>query len=337
MNTKRKNPFASGKDEWIVLSPERLKRPWNGKLEIVEETDLPDFDPHCYLCPGTDRHNGEKNPVYTTTYVFPNDTSTFHPPTIDDPQTLPATAFFTEAPEYGECEVVVYTPHHNKLMMHMELHEIEEIIHTWTNRYIELGKKDYINHVAIFETRGKELGNSMLHPHGQIWAESIIPPVVMTEIEKQKNLSLVDYLHEEMDKDLRIVYQNQHFVIVVPFWANFPYETMIIPTFPVSSLDQLHDAQIADLAKTLKIQIQAYATLFERPKFGSSYMFSIHQKPTDKENYDFFQMHFHFRTPMLTPTRQKYFAGYEENFGYQRDLTPEMAAAKLKEIIQKQH
>lgn len=341
---KRKNPFTDGRDEWILISPQRMQRPWSGKTEVIHEAILPIYDEHCVLCPGNKRQNENVNPDYTDTFVFPNDNPAFlhetEPREYNTHHPAADALLFQEVPVSGVCEVVVYSPKHDRLMMHMSQEEIVTIINTWSARYTALGSLPTISHVAIFETRGEELGNSVPHPHGQIWAESEIPPVMLPELKTQQALSaelgknaMISYVEKELAKNERLIYFNESFGIVVPFWATWPYETMIIPLQPVSSIDHLSSKQISDLAKALWIVPNVYAQLFERPHYGAAYMMGIHQKPTDGKDYSFFQMHIHFRTPMLTPSRQKFAAGYEEYSGYQRDLTPEAAAATLKKKL----
>lgn len=334
---RRFNPLE---DKWLLVSPHRVRRPWSGQWEKVEEKIVPKYDPQCYLCPGNTRVGGKINPKYKSVFAFINDYSALLPNTAPGKKTH--TDLFNQKNERGICEVICYSPIHNKTMANMTLAEIEQIVLLWKNRYETLGKKKFINHVQIFENRGNEVGNSNLHPHGQIWSQEEIPSVIEKEIAQQKKYFkknrqplLLDYLRQENKKRERVIYQNSHFTLLVPFWAEWPYETMILPNSHLSGLHEITNDQIADLGKVLSLITKIYSSLFNRPLYGAPYTMGIHQKPTDNQNYPEVVMHIHFQPPLLTVNRQKFMVGYERFAEKQRDITPEQAARELKKFAKK--
>lgn len=334
LNPTRRRNALSGK--WVLLSPHRMARPWTGQTESISEDKIPAFDANCYLCPGNTRTSGEVNPDYSDTFVFTNDFSALAKQ--DEKIVESKSELFTEVQEDGICEVVCYSPIHNKNVMHLEIAELEKVVRTFQERYRALGNQKQINHVQIFESRGKEVGNSNLHPHAQIWAQKNIPLFVQEELIQQEayfqehgKRLLSDYLDQELEIKDRIVYENESFVILVPYWAEWPYELLILPKKELQSLLECTEVQVKDLAEVYAIVAKLYATVFQRPQNGSTYMMGIHQKPTDNKDYPGFQFHVHFISPMLTPDRQKFQAGYEKFGEPQRDLTPEKAAEFLRE------
>jgi len=326
------------KDKWSLISPHRAFRPWSGQIEKIEEEEIPDYDPNCYLCPCNKRVGDNINPKYTSTFVFVNDHSALLPDVAESPLVLSENnELFKTEKETGICEVVCYSPSHDKTMMNMSNQELEKVIDVWKERFITIGSRRDINHVLIFENRGKEMGASNPHPHGQIWAQKHIPHLVAVEIEQQKKYlhingknMLLDYLKEEIKRGDRLVYKNPDFVVVVPFWAEWPYETMILPKPHISGIDELNKQQATNLAKSLALVTKTYANMFNRPKYGTSYTMGIHQKPTDGKKHPHLQMHIHFEPPWLTPSRLKFMVGYERFGEQQRDITPEQAAQTLR-------
>lgn len=342
----RTNPFTEGRYSSVAVTPLRMSRPWLGQIQTpLKEEELPDYDKNCPLCPGNHRKSGEANPDYKGTFTFNNDTPIFYP--VETREEVPSDSaveqtFFREIEETGISEVVCYCPDHNKAMINMTPQQIESVIHTWMTRYQVIGDQPFINHVAILETRGKELGNSQDHPHGQIWAQEHLPPAAQIEVRKQTELSnalggnaMLAYLKAELKKDERVVFANEDFGVVVPFWAAWPYETMVIPTKPVNAINKLTDRQVSNLAEVLWMVPNMYGTLFNRPLNGAPYTLGIHQQPTDGSEYTDYQMYLHFVTPMLTPDRIKHHAAYGEEFGLQRDFTAERAAEELRGTISK--
>ena len=229
---RRYNPLL---DEWVLVSPHRAKRPWQGQNETLPEDNRPEYDENCYLCAGNIRSNGIKNDNYTNCFVFENDFSALLQEEINFESNSNVNDLFRLKPERGINKVICFSPKHNLTLAEMQVSDIEKVVKTWQEQYLELGNHDFINYVQIFENKGSVMGCSNPHPHGQIWAQSSLP----TEVEKtQNNLKayfdkhnktlLEDYLKEELKLDERIVIENDHFVVLVPFWAIWPYETMIV-------------------------------------------------------------------------------------------------------------
>lgn len=329
------------KDKWSLVSPHRALRPWSGQIEKQEEGDFPDYDPQCYLCPGNKRVGNNINPKYTSTFIFINDHSALLPTASENsPKPEENSEFFKTEEETGICEVICYSPSHNKTMMSMSIQELEKVIDLWKERFTTIGSRQDINHVLIFENRGKEMGASNPHPHGQIWAQQHIPHLSAVEIEQQqkyfrtkgKNM-LLEYLREEIKKGKRLVYENSDFAVVVPFWAEWPYETLILPKFHIDGIDRLNKKQSTNLAEILSLVTKTYAVVFDRPKYGASYTMGIHQKPTNGKDYPELQMHIHFEPPWLTSSRLKFMVGYERFAEQQRDITPEQAAEALRNAL----
>jgi UDPglucose--hexose-1-phosphate uridylyltransferase len=328
---RRYNPLIN---EWVLVSPHRSKRPWQGQNETVNLDKLPAYDPSCYLCPGNIRANGTANPDYENAFVFENDFAALKQEEIVFEDSKNDT-FFKAKPERGISRVVCFSPKHNLTLPEMEVPAIQNIIQTWQQEYTNLGAIDYINHVQIFENKGSVMGCSNPHPHGQIWAQSSLP----TQVEKtQNNLKnyykkhktnlLQDYLQEELKLNERIVIENQYFVALVPFWAIWPYETMIISKRHFGKITDLTPAEVTDFALTLKQLTTKYDNLFQT---SFPYSSGIHQAPTDGESHEEWQFHMHFYPPLLrSATVKKFMVGYEMMGESQRDITPESSATMLR-------
>jgi UDPglucose--hexose-1-phosphate uridylyltransferase len=330
---RRFNPLIN---EWVLVSPHRAKRPWQGQKETVADDGRPEYDPSCYLCPGNVRANGEINPQYTSSFVFENDFAALKQEEIDFDESTSG-GFFTAKPERGIARVVCFSPKHNITLPEMDLPTIEEIIRTWQREYTDLGNVDYINYVQIFENKGSVMGCSNPHPHGQIWAQSSLP----TQIEKtqtslknyfDKNGSnlLLDYLAKELEAKERIVIENEHFVALVPFWAIWPFETMIICKRHITKITDLNDQEVADYALTLKQLTAKYDNLFET---SFPYSSGIHQAPTDGQEHPEWLFHMHFYPPLLrSASVKKFMVGYEMMGESQRDITAEKSAQMLRDL-----
>jgi UDPglucose--hexose-1-phosphate uridylyltransferase len=330
---RRFNPLIN---EWVLVSPHRAKRPWQGQKEPVADDGRPEFEPECYLCPGNVRANGEINPEYGSSFVFENDFAALKQEKIDFDESTSG-GFFTAKPERGIARVVCFSPKHNITLPEMDLPTIEEIIRTWQREYVDLGNIDYINYVQIFENKGSVMGCSNPHPHGQIWAQSSLP----TQIEKtqtsfknyfDKNGSnlLLDYLAKELEAKERIVIENEHFVALVPFWAIWPFETMIVCKRQLTKITDFSDKEVADYALILKQLTAKYDNLFET---SFPYSSGIHQAPTDGENHPEWLFHMHFYPPLLrSATVKKFMVGYEMMGESQRDITPEKSAQMLRDL-----
>ncbi|MDR6966685.1 UDPglucose--hexose-1-phosphate uridylyltransferase [Flavobacterium arsenatis] len=327
---RRYNPLT---DEWILVSPHRSKRPWQGQNESVSANTLPEYDPECYLCAGNKRSNGVQNENYSDTYVFENDFAALLQEEVRDE--TPQSDLFQFKPERGINKVICFSPKHNLTLPEMEVEAIQKIIETWKTEYIELGSKDFINYVQIFENKGSVMGCSNPHPHGQIWAQSSLP----TQVEKtQKNLKdyyakhqrslLKDYIEEELKRKERVVSENEHFVVLVPFWATWPYETLIVSKRHFGNITQMTQAEILAFAEIVKIITVKYDNLFQT---SFPYSSGIHQTPTDNKEHPEWHFHMHFYPPLLrSATVKKFMVGYEMMAEAQRDVSPEKSVAILR-------
>ena len=329
---RRYNPLL---DEWILVSPHRAKRPWQGQNEKIAEDNRPEHDANCYLCSGNVRSNGIKNDTYTDCYVFENDFSALlKDEVIFENKSKP---LFQQKPERGINKVICFSPKHNLTLPEMEVNDIEKVVRTWATQYIELGSQDFINYVQIFENKGSVMGCSNPHPHGQIWAQSSLPTQVektqkslRNYYEKNKTSLLKDYLNEELIVKERIVVENNHFAVVVPFWATWPYETMIISKRHFGNIIAMNNEEIKAFAEIIKIITVRYDNLFET---SFPYSAGIHQAPTDGVLHPEWHFHMHFYPPLLrSATVKKFMVGYEMLGEAQRDISPEQSAKILREL-----
>ncbi len=328
---RRFNPLTG---EWILVSPNRTKRPWQGKTEQSSSQQIPAYKPDCYLCPENERANGEKNPDYISTFVFDNDFSALK----NDSQHLDIqeSELLKAKSEKGICRVVCFSPKHNLTLAELELADIVNVIKTWQNEYLTLGNRQFINYVQIFENKGNIMGCSNPHPHGQIWAQESIPNEPLKEHNNQlnyfkdKNKTLLnDYLNIEKQNQERIVFENESFVLLVPFWAFWPFETMIISKRSISNIIQFKDEEVKDFAEVLKITTVKYDNIFN---ISFHYSAGIHQAPTDGTNHPEWHFHMHFYPPLLrSATIKKFMVGYEMLAEPQRDITPEKSAEILRQ------
>lgn len=319
--------------EWVLVSPHRAKRPWQGKTEALPSENRPSYDPNCYLCPGNERAGGSVNDQYSGTYVFTNDFGALLP---EAHQVTPQNPLFHAEAIQGICRVICFSPDHSLTLPQMELSHIEEVINLWKKEYEDLGSKDFINYVQIFENKGEIMGCSNPHPHGQIWATSVIPDE--PEKEQKQQLAyynrhgrtlLQDYLEEELKSGERIVIENESFVALVPFWAVWPYETMIIPKRPVSNILEFTKHEVSAYADILKRLTCKYDNLFQT---SFPYSAGIHQAPTDGANHPEWHFHMHFYPPLLrSATVKKFMVGFEMLATPQRDITAEYSAGVLRE------
>ena len=321
--------------EWVLVSPHRSKRPWQGQVEKPVTEARPHYDPGCYLCPGNDRAGGEKNPDYDGTFVFQNDFSALLP---DVPAGQGGNhELLRSESESGLCRVICFSPRHDLTLPEMDVADIRRVVDLWTEQYEELGAMDDINHVQIFENKGAAMGCSNPHPHGQIWAQRNLPVEPFKELNSMREYArrngstlLGDYLNVELDRGDRIVVENEHFIALVPFWAAWPFETMILCRRRVSSLLEMRDAEKSSLADLMKRLTIRYDNLFH---CSFPYSAGMHQAPTDGRVYDEWDWHMHFYPPLLrSSTVKKFMVGYELLGNPQRDLTPELSAARLREL-----
>ena len=321
--------------EWVLVSPHRTKRPWQGKMEAPAAEKRPSYDPGCYLCPGNTRAGGHLTPKYESTYVFDNDFSAILP---DTPEAEFREGLLSAKGEKGICRVICFSPDHSVTLPDMTIAEIAKVIEVWQREYAELGGLPYINHVQIFENKGEIQGCSNPHPHGQIWAQSSLPNEVLKKQAQQKNYFdlqgkslLSDYLTQELLSGERIVAKNEHMVALVPFWAVWPYEAMIIPLRHQQHIGQMTTAEKEAFASLLKSLTGAYDRLFN---ISFPYSAGIHQSPTDGAEHPEWHWHMSFYPPLLrSATVKKFMVGYEMFGEAQRDITAEWAAERLREGI----
>lgn len=328
---KRYNPLA---DEWVLVSPHRSKRPWQGQQEKPAANAQPSYSQSCYLCPGNERVGGEKNPEYDGTYVFTNDFSALLPD--NDEEFSDAHPLFRAKPEQGICKVICFSPRHDLSLARMNTTQVRQVVDTWSREYQSLGENSTINHVQIFENKGETMGCSNPHPHGQIWATADIPNLPARELESQqkylveyKRCLLCDYLEEELKRGERIVFTNDSFVALVPYWAVWPFETMLLPRRHVGSLLELNNKEKDDLAKGLIRMGIHFDNLFMT---SFPYSMGLHQQPTDGGDHPAHHFHIHYFPPLLrSATVKKFMVGFEMLAMPQRDLTPEDCATRLRE------
>lgn len=332
-NTHRRyNPLSR---RWILVSPHREKRPWQGQVEKKQEEIRPEYDPNCYLCPGNKRAEGAVNPEYSDTFVFDNDFSALNygipHGEINNSNLMKAKT------ENGICRVVCFSPRHNLTLAEMEEQSILKIIDTWCEQYKEISNMPLINHVQIFENRGAIMGCSNPHPHGQIWATESIPEepdieIISLDEWKKKNNSclLCEYIKLEKFELKRVVCENENFAVIVPFWAIWPFETILISKNHYSSLLDFDKKIKTDFASILKHVVTRYDNLFET---SFPYSMGIHQSPVCKKEHKTCHFHIHFYPPLLrSATVRKFMVGYEMLSEPQRDITPETAAERLQSL-----
>ncbi len=326
---RRLNPLTG---EWTLVSPHRMKRPWQGKQEAVAAAPSLPHDPNCYLCPRNVRANGAHNPDYAHTFVFDNDFASLQ---HDAPPERVENGLLVAEGESGLCRVLCFSPRHNLTLAQMEIADVERVVDAWVEETINLGSRPDIASVQIFENRGEIMGCSNPHPHGQIWATRHLPNELEKETHRQTEHLLqfgrpllVDYLAQELALEERIVFVNDDFCALVPFWAVWPFETMILPRRPVQGLDLLSPREKASLAAALSELTKRYDRLFA---VSFPYSMGFHQRPTDGAVHAEWQLHAHFYPPLLrSATVKKFMVGFEMLGSPQRDLTPEAAAARLR-------
>jgi UDPglucose--hexose-1-phosphate uridylyltransferase len=292
----------------------------------------PEYDPECYLCPGNARAGGVRNPPYTSTFVFDNDFAALKPATPSD--RFDRDGLLIAEGESGVCRVVCFSPKHNLTIANMDLPDLRKVVDVWVEQYSELGALPWINHVQIFENRGAMMGASNPHPHCQIWSNRTIPNEMEKELrstaEWRGGCLLCEYTKLECGSAERVVEENEAFVAVVPFWAVWPFETMVLAKRHLPSIDALAGAERDALADILRRTTARYDRLFS---VSFPYSMGLHQRPTDELAHEKFHFHAHFYPPLLrSATVRKFLVGYEMLAGPQRDITPEAAAQRLREV-----
>jgi UDPglucose--hexose-1-phosphate uridylyltransferase len=327
---RRFNPLTR---EWVLVSPHRAQRPWQGQRESKTPPTAVTHDPNCYLCPGNLRVGGARNPDYSHTFVFDND---FQALQADAPTDAERDGLLVAEGESGRCRVLCFSPRHDLTLSNMAVADIERVVEVWVEETIALGGMPEIGSVQIFENRGEMMGASNPHPHGQIWATRHLPNELEKETLRQSEYFLqhsrpllLDYLSQELQHGERIVLANDDFCVLVPFWANWPFETMILPRRRIGGFDEMSARERTSLAQALSQLTKRYDQLFDAP---FPYSMGFHQKPTDGALHAEWQMHAHFYPPLLrSATIRKFMVGFEMLGSPQRDLTPEAAAASLRE------
>ena len=337
MNDWRARPhrrFNPLRDDWVLVSPQRLQRPWQGAVSPQPPIARPEYDPECYLCPGNTRASGSVNPPYEHTYVFDNDYAAL---VMNTPAEAHESGLLRARSEVGRCRVVCFSPRHDLDIASMKPPDIALIIDVWAQQFSELGLDPAINAVTIFENRGEMMGASNPHPHGQIWAQATPPDELVRETAAQAKYMartgsclLCEYVRQELEAEERVVYVNDAAAVLVPFWAVWPFEAIVIPRVHISGIDALTPTQRLGFAEALSVLTSKYDRVFDVP---FPYSMGFHQRPTDGASHDEWHAHAHYFPPLLrSGAVRKYMVGYELLGQPQRDVTPEQAAQRLRSL-----
>jgi UDPglucose--hexose-1-phosphate uridylyltransferase len=329
---RRYNPLTR---QWVLVSPHRTKRPWQGQVEQPPVEEKPAYDPNCYMCPGNERASGDRNPDYEETFVFDNDFAAILP---DVPGgEVRRDRLLVARSERGMCRVVCFSPRHDLTLAEMSVPAIRRVVDVWAEQYLDLGRRPFINYVQIFENKGQMMGCSNPHPHGQIWSNESLPNEATLEDEAQAaylseggSCLLCDYVALEISEGERVVCQNDHFLALVPFWAVWPFETMLVSRRHTASLSDLTDREREGLADIIKRLTVRYDNLFQ---MSFPYSMGLHQQPTDGRPHSHWHLHAHYYPPLLrSATVRKFMVGYEMLAEPQRDITAEASAARLRAL-----
>ena len=325
---------------WVQVSPHRAKRPWQGQKEEPPQEQKPQYDPRCYLCPGNSRAGGIQNPEYDQTFVFTNDFSALKldTPTIE----TSSKELFKAQGEQGICRVLCFSPRHDLTLPEMETGHIKKVVDLWAEEYESLGALDNINYVQIFENKGAMMGCSNPHPHGQIWAQQHIPDEPLKELHHQKKYwdkhgssLLADYLEVERNNGDRIVLGNDHFTVLVPFWAVWPFETLVVSNRKIGGFGEMSGEEKHALADVIRQITIRYDNLFQ---VSFPYSAGFHPVPTDGIKHPEWHFHMHFYPPLLrSATVKKFMVGYEMLATPQRDITPELSAVRLRSCSERHY
>lgn len=319
-------------DEWVLVSPHRTMRPWQGQQESIASDERPQHDPNCYLCPGNERVGKQQNPKYEDTFVFTND---FAALLEDSPEINDETELFKSHTVKGTSRVICFSPRHDLTIPEMEIESIEKVVDLWVDQTKELGDK--YKWVQVFENKGAVMGCSNPHPHGQIWASNTLPNEAFVENRKQKeyyeknnSILLQDYIKQEIEKEERIILENEHWLVLVPYWAVWPFETMLLPKRHVLRITDLTSDEKRSLAEIMKKHLAKYDNIFN---ISFPYTMGWHGAPFDHEDNSHWQLHAHYYPPLLrSATIKKFMVGYEMLSEAQRDITAEQAADRLKSL-----
>jgi UDPglucose--hexose-1-phosphate uridylyltransferase len=329
---RRYNPLL---DEWVICSPQRLKRPWQGQTETPVEVVLSAYDPSCYLCPGNERANGQRNPAYPATFAFDNDFPALGPASLEHARQ--EDGLLVAEPAGGACRVLCFSPRHDVTLAEMDRAAILRVVDAWADEVTELGGREGVRYVQVFENKGAMMGCSNPHPHGQVWASAHVPLIPArkgarqrTYFEKTGRDLVGDYLEQEVRAGLRVVDQNAQWVSLVPFWAVWPFETMIAPRRRVADLPSLTGDEREALADIMKCLTVRYDNLF---RCSFPYSMGWHGRPTDGDAHAHWRLHAVYYPPLLrSASVRKFLVGYELCAEPQRDLTAEAAAERLREM-----
>lgn len=320
--------------DWVLVSPHRTKRPWQGKMEKPAQGERLEYDPNCYLCPGNTRAGNVTNPDYKDVFIFTNDFAALLPHTSSASY---QNGLLQAKGERGICRVMCFSPNHAVTLPEMEVTAIRKVVDLWQKEYLDLGSKDFIQHVQIFENKGAIMGCSNPHPHGQIWAQASIPQEVRKKTDRQLEYwqahgrsLLGDYLKQELEVEERIVLENEDFVGLVPFWAVWPYELMIVPKRHIRHIGEMTATEKDNFSAMLKGLTIRMDNLFET---SFPYSSGMHQSPTNGEAHPEWHFHMSFYPPLLrSATVKKFMVGYEMFATPQRDITAEQAAEKFRNL-----
>ncbi|MBL8173817.1 MAG: UDP-glucose--hexose-1-phosphate uridylyltransferase [Bryobacterales bacterium] len=334
---RRRNPLTR---EWILVSPHRAKRPWLGQVDKPAAIPAVHYDPGCYLCPGNERVGGVRNPRYENTFVFDNDFAALLP--AGEHVAYDEEGLLVAETESGVCRVVCFSPDHSLSVSRLPVAAIERVIETWTAQFVSLGAMAEIRSVQIFENRGEMMGASNPHPHCQIWANATVPSELAKEVDTQREYRerrgcclLCDYVRLELERGDRVVLENEHFAVVTPFWAVWPFETMVIAKRHMGSMAELSKAERVALADAMKRLTTRYDNLFQT---AFPYTMGFHQAPADGEEHASFHFHAHYYPPLLRSAEvRKFMVGYEMLANAQRDITAESAAERLRGLSERHY
>ena len=328
---RRWNPL---RQSWVLVSPHRTSRPWQGEVAQKTAPSAISYDPNCYLCPGNSRAGGAVNPPYESVFSFVNDYAALlpdAPPNSD----APGAPLLVAAPARGLCKVLCFHPDHSLTVARMTRPEIRRVVDAWVREYEEIGRLGWIEHVQIFENRGAMMGASNPHPHCQIWATSFVPDEVATETAAQRahrartgRCLLCDYVETERTAGRRVIFENRHFVALVPWWAVWPFEVLVVSRRHAEAMPEFTSEERDGLADALKRVTTRFDNLFET---SFPYTMGFHQAPTNGSEYPEWHFHAHYLPPLLrSATVRKFMVGFEMLDMPQRDITPEVAAERLR-------